>query len=58
MSLPDAVRMMTANPAKVLGINGSKGTIAKGMDADLVVFDEDINISAVYVGGEPRYTAE
>ena len=58
VSLPDAVRMMTANPAKVLGINGSKGTIAKGMDADLVVFDEDINISSVYVGGEPRYTAE
>lgn len=58
VSLPDAVRMMTANPAKVLGINGSKGMIAKGMDADLVVFDEDINISAVYVGGEPRYAAE
>lgn len=58
VSLPDAVRMMTANPARVLGIDGSKGTIAKGMDADLVVFDEDINISAVYVGGEPRYTAE
>ena len=51
VSLPDAVRMMTANPAKVLGINGSKGTIAKGID-------EDINISSVYVGGEPRYTAE
>ena len=58
VSLPDAVRMMTANPARMLGINGSKGTIAKGMDADLVVFDEDINISSVYVGGEPRYTAE
>ena len=58
VSLPDAVRMMTANPAKVLGINGSKGVIAKGMDADLVVFDEDINISAVYIGGEPRYAAE
>ena len=58
VSLPDAVRMMTANPARVLGIDGSKGTIAKGMDADLVIFDEDINISSVYVGGEPRYTAE
>ena len=58
VSLPDAVRMMTANPARVLGIDGSKGTIAKGMDADLVVFDEDTNISSVYVGGEPRYTAE
>lgn len=58
VSLPDAVRMMTANPARVLGIDGSKGTIAKGMDADLVVFDEDINISSVYVRGEPRYTAE
>lgn len=58
VSLPDAVRMMTANPAKVLGVNDRKGTIAKGMDADLVVFDDDINISAVYVGGELRCAAE
>ena len=58
VSLPDAVRMMTANPAKVLGVNDRKGAIAKGMDADLVVFDDGINISGVYVGGELRYAAE
>ena len=58
VSLPDAVRMMTANPAKVLGVNDRKGAIAKGMDADLVVFDDDINISGVYVGGELRCAAE
>ena len=56
--LPDTVRMMTANPAKVLGVNDRKGAIAKGMDADLVVFDDDINISGVYVGGELRCAAE
>ena len=58
VSLPDAVRMMTANPAKVLGVNDRKGAIAKGMDADLVVFDDDINVSGVYVAGELRWAAE
>ena len=27
----------------------------KGKDADLVVFDDDINVSNVYVGGMKRF---
>lgn len=52
ISVPDAVYMLTETPARVLGVN--KGRLAEGFDADLVVFDDDINVSAVFVGGEQR----
>ncbi len=47
----DAVRMMTANPARVIGAK-HKGALVPGMDADICVFDGDINIAAVFVGGK------
>ncbi len=46
----EAVKMMTAVPAELLGIN--KGKIDTGYDADLVVFDEDINIETIFVNGK------
>lgn len=46
----DAVKMITATPAKIMGLS-QKGNIEKGKDADLVVFDEDINIKEVFVNG-------
>ena len=49
--LYNAVRMMTLNPAKILGIDDQKGSIEKGKDADLVIFDDGINVSGVFVGG-------
>lgn len=57
VSLPDAVRMMTLNPANILKIEDRKGSIAVGKDADLVVFDDDIQVSSVYVCGQLRYSA-
>jgi N-acetylglucosamine-6-phosphate deacetylase len=48
-SITDAVRMLTENPARLLGLN--KGIIAEGSDADVIAFDEDINVSHVFVGG-------
>jgi len=50
-----AVRMATSNPATLLGIANKKGSIAKGMDADLVVFDENINIKLTMVNGKIVY---
>jgi N-acyl-D-amino-acid deacylase len=38
LELPDAVRKMTAEPARRLGLD-DRGTIDVGMVADLVVFD-------------------
>ena len=50
-SIPDAVRMMTLTPARLLGIDSRKGSVAEGKDADLVIFDDDINIKKVMVRG-------
>ena len=47
----EAVKMASLLPAKFIGEDGRKGSIEAGKDADLVLFDEDINVSAVYVGG-------
>jgi len=49
--LTDAVRMMTATPARIMGLS-QKGSIARGMDADLVVFDEEIQVKQVFAKGK------
>ena len=52
--LCDAVRMATATPARVMGWN-RKGTVAAGMDAYLVLFDETIHVSLTMVEGRVVY---
>ena len=47
-----AVRMATKTPARHCGFAGIKGEINVGADADLVIFDDDINVSAVYLMGK------
>ncbi len=46
-----AVRMATKTPARHLGIQGKKGEIVAGADADLVLFDDQIQIQHVYLKG-------
>jgi N-acetylglucosamine-6-phosphate deacetylase len=41
---------MTEVPAALLGLN--KGCIREGADADLIVFNEQIQVSDVFVGGQ------
>jgi len=50
--MKDAVKMASANPAKHLGIFNKKGSISVGKDADLVLFDDNVNIDSVYVMGK------
>lgn len=50
--LTEAIKMITATPAKIMGIENRKGTISKGKEADLVFFDEDINVKKVLVKGK------
>ena len=52
-SITDAVRMMTLNPARFMGIASSKGSIEPGKDADIVIFDDDIRVSDVLIAGVP-----
>ena len=50
-SVPEAVQIVTLNPARILGIDSRKGSICEGKDADLVVFDSDIKVSLTMVEG-------
>jgi allantoinase len=41
LPIQDLARWMSTQPAKLAGLEGRKGALAKGYDADLVVFDPD-----------------
>ena len=51
LPLWEAVRMASFNPARFLKIDDRFGSIQPGRAADLLVFDEDVQISSVYVSG-------
>jgi N-acetylglucosamine-6-phosphate deacetylase len=53
--LLEAVKMASLTPANILGISSSKGSLIKGKDADIVIFDEDIRVSTTIVGGKVIY---
>ena len=51
LPLTEAVRMITSTPARILDVFDSKGSLAKGKDADIVIFDADINIQMTMIRG-------
>ena len=51
-SVADAVLMLTENPAKAMGIADRKGAIKQGMDADIVIFDHNINVRNTIIKGK------
>ncbi len=56
VSLNDAVKMMTATPASIMKVK-DKGALEKGKDADIVIFDETINIQTTIIKGKIVYSA-
>ena len=52
--LAESVKMMTQTPAKTMGLT-NKGLLEEGYDADIVIFDEDINMQTVILQGETVY---
>lgn len=50
--LTDAVKMASSTPAKIIGIDNRKGYIKENYDADLVIFDKNLNIKNVLVNGK------
>ncbi|MBQ1935510.1 MAG: N-acetylglucosamine-6-phosphate deacetylase [Clostridia bacterium] len=52
LSVYDAVKMMTLNPASFFGIR--KGALEEGFDADVIIFDENITVTDVFVNGIRR----
>jgi N-acetylglucosamine-6-phosphate deacetylase len=58
VSVLDAVRMATKTPANILGIQDRKGSLVPGKDADIVIFNDDIQIQMTIVNGKIIYTRE
>jgi N-acetylglucosamine-6-phosphate deacetylase len=49
--LGDALRMLTLNPATLLGIEYKKGALRTGADADIVLLDDALNVTQVWTRG-------
>lgn len=57
VNLPDAIKMITATPARILGIDSQYGHVKPGYVADLVIFDPAINVQRTIIGGKTVYKA-
>lgn len=55
VSLAEAVRMASYNPARAIGISSRKGSLTVGKDGDIAVFDAELNPLATIVGGQVVY---
>lgn len=55
VSLIDAVKMATLNPARAMGFSNRLGSIALGKDASLTVIDKDVNVYLTMVQGRIVY---
>lgn len=51
-SEPEVSQMASANPARLLGVEKTRGSIETGKRADLVALDEQGNVRLVLIGGE------
>jgi N-acetylglucosamine-6-phosphate deacetylase len=49
--LADALRMLTLNPATLLGLEFKKGSLRPGADADILLLDEGLNVTHVWTRG-------
>ncbi|MCE5175597.1 MAG: N-acetylglucosamine-6-phosphate deacetylase [Bacteroidales bacterium] len=54
--LTDAVKMMTLTPARIIRINDKKGSIQEGKDADLIIFDNHIDVFTTISEGNVIYS--
>lgn len=57
LPLEDVIKMCSATPAKIMGIDKTKGSLIPGYDADIICFDEEINIQSTWVEGKLVFKA-
>lgn len=58
VSLPDAVGMLTLNPARSAGAAQRKGRLQPGYDSDLLIFDRDLRLQATICRGKLAFVSE
>ena len=52
LPLAKVVQSATQTPARIMGVDDRKGMIKEGYDADVLIFDENIELSHVFVKGK------
>jgi N-acetylglucosamine-6-phosphate deacetylase len=52
---PVAIKTVTENAARVLGLGQTKGSLAPGRDADLVILEKDLSVYATIASGRIVY---
>ncbi len=57
LTLPEALEMATLTPARVIGLDGSHGSLEAGKAADLVLFDDDVQVSLTMIAGRVVWEA-
>ena len=57
LSLTDAVKMATANPAEVIGVDSKMGSLEVGKNANIVIADDNVDIHVTIVEGEKAFEA-
>jgi len=58
LSLEEALSLVTANPARGLGLGEERGALAVGARADLVLLDPDLSVWATIRGGKIAFLLE
>jgi len=58
LPLSRALRLVTANPARLLGLADRKGGLRPGMDADLVLIDRRGNVRRTVIAGKTVYQSK
>jgi N-acetylglucosamine-6-phosphate deacetylase len=51
LALEDALRAASLTPARFLGLDKERGTLAAGARADLVALSDDLNVVGTWVAG-------
>ena len=55
INLAQAIKLASLNPATLIGVSDQKGSLEINKDADIVLFDEDMNCYMTIVEGEIVY---
>jgi N-acetylglucosamine-6-phosphate deacetylase len=53
--LVETIQMITETPARIMGVSDRKGSLAKGKDADVVIFNDQIEVQQTFVKGRSVY---
>ncbi len=56
LSVPEVVKMVTLNPARILGMEKRMGSLKEGQHANLVMFDGEFNIKKTILRGREVYS--